>query len=282
MKILITGANGYIGSHVVSYFLEHTSYDIVAVDINNSFIDKRANFIYSNIFEEQENSFLYNKFGSPDVLIHLAWRNGFNHKEISHIVDLHKHYIFLKNMIDSGLKSLSVMGSMHEIGYYEGAVNEQTPCNPLSLYGISKNALRQSILAYTEGKDISVKWLRAYYIIGDNKRNKSIFSKILELAEEGNKTFPFTMGTNKYDFISIDELSKQICEASIQTLYNGIINVCSGTPTSLKTMVEAFITKNGLDIQPNYGSYPDRKYDSPAIWGDNTKIKMILQNNNLI
>ena len=280
MKILITGANGYIGSHVVSYFIENTSHDVVAVDIDSSFIDKRATFIYSNIFDEQENSLLYNKFGNSDVLIHMAWRNGFNHKENSHIVDLPKHYIFLKNMIDSGIKSLAVMGSMHEIGYYEGAVNEKTPCNPLSLYGISKNALRQSILTYAEGKSVSVKWLRAYYIIGDNKRNKSIFSKIIELAESGNKTFPFTMGTNKYDFISIDELARQICEASIQTLYNGIINVCSGRPISLKAMVEKFIAKNGLDIQPNYGSYPDRKYDSPAIWGDNTKIKKILEKSN--
>ena len=90
------------------------------------------------------------------------------------------------------------------------------------------------------------------------------------------KTFPFTNGTNKYDFINIKELSRQISEASIQNKVEGIINVCSGKPIALKDMVETFIKDNNLNIRPCYGAFPDRKYDSPAIWGDASKINSIL------
>lgn len=280
MKILVTGSNGYIGAHVVSYLLDNTFHNITAVDFTDTFIDSRATFISRDILADAENSSLYEELGAPDVLIHLAWRNGFNHKANSHLTDLPRHYLFLKNMMDAGVKSISVMGSMHEVGYHEGAVTENTPCAPLSLYGIGKNALRQSLFAYADGKNISIKWLRAYYILGDNSRNKSIFSRILEWAAEGQKTFPFTMGTNKYDFISVDELARQISEASIQNTVTGIINVCSGKPVELKEMVEKFINDNNLSIRPEYGVFPNRKYDSPAIWGDDSKIRAVFENQN--
>ena len=45
-------------------------------------------------------------------------------------------------MIIGGVKKVTIMGSMHEIGFWEGAIKEDTPCNPLSLYGVSKNALK--------------------------------------------------------------------------------------------------------------------------------------------
>ncbi len=68
----------------------------------------------------------------------------FNHASDAHMGMLSKHYAFIKNMIDGGVKYLSVMGTMHEIGYYEGCVDENTPTHPLSMYGIAKNALREA------------------------------------------------------------------------------------------------------------------------------------------
>jgi len=35
--------------------------------------------------------------GKPDVLLHMAWRNGFVHNDPSHINDLPSHYSFIKN-----------------------------------------------------------------------------------------------------------------------------------------------------------------------------------------
>ena len=45
------------------------------------------------------------------------------------------------------------MGTMHEIGYWEGAIDENTPCNPLSMYGIAKDALRRCMIQYTQQKE---------------------------------------------------------------------------------------------------------------------------------
>ena len=124
---------------------------------------------------------------------------------------------------------------------------------------------------------MNVYWLRAFYIMGDDTRNSSIFTKLLEAQEIGKKEFPFTTGENQYDFITIKELARQIVAASTQSKYTGIINVCSGKPVSLKDKVNAFIEEKGLDIRLQYGAFPERPYDSKIIYGDKTIIQKILE-----
>ena len=57
----------------------------------------------------------------------------------------------------------------------------------------------------------------------------------------------------------------------------GIINICSGRPEKLADRVERFIKENEYDIELEYGAFPDRPYDSKAIWGDSRKIEKILE-----
>ena len=97
------------------------------------------------------------------------------------------------------------------------------------------------------------------------------------MAEEGQKTFPFTSGVNQYDFIDVDLLAKYIATASMQNEISGIINVCSGKPVALKDKVESFIKEKGLDIRPEYGVFPTRKYDSPAVRGNAELINKIMK-----
>ena len=273
MKILVTGANGYIGSKVVKQLCDDGA-EVIASDFDNSNIDSRAKFIKANIFEEGINWFDY--FNKPDVCLHMAWRDGFVHNSEKHMGDLSGHYKFMTNLIDNGLSTIVSMGSMHEVGYWEGAIDENTPCNPLSQYGIAKNALRKSIELFTSQKNCKFMWLRAYYIFGDDLFGNSIFCKIRQAVKDGKEKIPFTSGKNKYDFIHINDLAKQISACVRQDRVTGIINCCSGKPVSLADQVEWYIKNNNLPITLDYGKFPDRPYDSPCVYGDDNKIKEIL------
>ena len=273
-KVLVTGANGYIGRHVVQKLLELGS-EVYVSDFNFEGLDERAIRVTTPIFGDEEN--LFEKLGKPDVCIHMAWRNGFVHNADSHIVDLPQHYEFIKNMLDGGLKQIIVMGSMHEVGYWEGAIEETTPCNPKSLYGIAKNALRQAVFSMPVEEDVCLQWVRAYYILGDDLKNNSIFSRIIKMEQEGAETFPFTSGKNKFDFISVDMLAEQIAKTALQREIDGVINCCTGNPVSLADKVEEFIAENHFKIRPEYGAFSDRPYDSPGVWGDPTKINEIIK-----
>ncbi|WP_034528761.1 NAD-dependent epimerase/dehydratase family protein [Bifidobacterium stellenboschense] len=271
--ILVTGAGGYIGRHVVKALLD-AGQKVIASDLRLNDVDDRATKIEANIFEPDDA--LFSKLGSPDVCLHMAWRDGFKHNSDNHMGDLSNHYRFIKTMLDGGLKQIAVMGTMHEVGYWEGAIDENTPCHPASMYGIAKNALREATLMLAKEHDAVAQWIRAYYIVGDDARGNSIFSKLLQAAHEGKPTFPFTTGKNKYDFINVDELARQIAAVVSQDEVNGVINCCTGEPITLAERVEKYIKDNNLNIKLDYGAFPDRPYDSPGVWGDATKIRRIL------
>ena len=87
------------------------------------------------------------------------------------------------------------------------------------------------------------------------------------------------MGQNQYDFVDYEDFCKQVAAAVGQTKVNGIINICSGRPEKLADRVERFIKENNYKIKLKYGAFPDREYDSKAVWGNDNKIKEILSDN---
>ena len=274
MKILVTGANGFMGHGIIKE-LSKKGNDIIASDFTDFLYD------YPHVVSKAGNLFEidtpYEYYGEPDVVLHLAWRDGFKHASENHINDLPKHYEFLKKMVSGGVKKLVVLGSMHEVGFHEGSINENTPCNPLSLYGIAKNSLRQMCQLMVKGTDTKLQWIRGFYIVDNSEKGCSIFSKLIQAANDGKKIFPFTSGINQYDFLDFDEFCKQVAVIALNNSEFGIINACSGKPESLSSRVERFIKDNNLDIKLEYGAFPDRPYDSLAIWGDNSNIKNIME-----
>ncbi len=274
MKILLTGANGYLGQGIVKHMLDCGN-EVVAADFATDRIDRRAEKRACDIFSVTDP---YHYFGQPDVLFHLAWRDGFVHYSDAHIGDLPKHYAFIRAFAESDIRRIVGMGTMHEIGFFEGSVKEDTPCNPTTPYGIAKNALRQLAAMLCEQNGKKYQWLRGYYIVGNTQYGNSVFTKIAAAEAEGKMLFPFTTGLNQYDFIDYEDFCEQVARAVGQEKVLGAINIGSGYPEKLADRVERFLRENGYRIRLQYGAYPDRPYDSKAIWGDGSKMQEILQN----
>ncbi len=271
MKILVTGANGYLGFGIVKQLL-NDGFEVVATDLTVTHVDERAKSVECNIFNI-DNPYEY--FENPDVVLHLAWRDGFVHNSDNHVLDLPFHFLFLKRMIDSGIERVAILGSMHEIGFFEGAINEDTPCKPMNLYGIAKNSLRDMIDLISGQRKTQFQWLRGYYIVSNLQFGNSIFSKIICAEKEGKEKFPFTSGENQYDFLDYEDFCYQIAAAVEQDNVLGVINICSGKPEKLADRVERFIRENHYKIKLGYGEFPDRAYDSKAVWGNDKKIRQI-------
>ncbi|MCZ4406213.1 NAD-dependent epimerase/dehydratase family protein [Enterococcus lactis] len=102
MKILVTGVNGYLGQGIVKAILDN-GHEVVAADFLVDRVDDRAKKIAGNMFEIENP---YEFYGKPEVLLHLAWRDGFVHYSNAHIDDLPKHFSFIKKCQKEGLSRL--------------------------------------------------------------------------------------------------------------------------------------------------------------------------------
>ncbi|GAA2956697.1 MULTISPECIES: NAD-dependent epimerase/dehydratase family protein [Microbacterium] len=271
--VVVTGAGGYIGRHVVTALADR-GVPVIAVvrPGSGAALDPRARRVEFDILAEDT---LPDGLAEARALVHLAWRDGFVHNSPAHMLELSAHYAFLRRAAAAGVDAVVALGTMHEVGYWEGAIDAGTPTNPRSLYGVAKDALRRSLeLGLPE--DVRLVWARCYYIFGDDRHSNSIFARLLEAVAAGKSTFPFTTGRNKYDFIAVEELGRQLAAVALDDDARGVINCSSGEPVSLADQVEWFIRSRGLPITLEYGAFPDRPYDSPAVWGDATRIHEIM------
>ncbi|WP_312402276.1 NAD-dependent epimerase/dehydratase family protein, partial [Leuconostoc lactis] len=188
MKILVTGANGFLGRGIVDEIIK-TGHTVVAAGFETNKVSSDAIRINGDMFEVADP---YEYYGQPDVLLHLAYKDGFVLNSEAHMQNLVKHTTFIDKMVSAGIKQVAVMGTMHEIGFFEGSVDENTPTHPMNFYGIAKNAIRDYTSLVTKNNDVIMQWLRAFYIVDGTTYGNSIFSKLFAAAERGDKTFPFT------------------------------------------------------------------------------------------
>ncbi len=132
MKILVTGATGFIGNYVVNELLK-SNHDIIATGISDPINERnnwagKVNFIKCDLNSKID---FYNYFQKPDLVIHLAWEGLPNYKELFHIEkNLPNNVYFLNNLIKSGLKNLTVSGTCLEYGMLTGCLEESMCVEP--------------------------------------------------------------------------------------------------------------------------------------------------------
>ena len=283
-KVLITGATGFIGNYVVQELLQR-NYDVIATSSSNNkasateWFDK-VKYIPFN-FNEFDNSINYfNFFQQPDIVIHLAWEGLPNYKDNFHLtINLPLQKLFLQNLLQNGLKDLTVTGTCFEYGMKEGCLIETMACEPANPYAIAKNKLRVELEKLSAAYNCSFKWARLFYMYGKGQSPKSLISQLDKALENGDEIFNMSGGEQVRDFLPIEKAAAYIVAIATQHKVDGIINCSSGQPITVKQFVTDYLQFKKKTIQLNLGYYPYPDYEPMRFWGDDTKLKSIITGN---
>ena len=281
MKVLVTGATGFIGSHLIRELLKSKTNQIVATSRS---IDKaKKSDWFSKVeyieydFNEGTGENLYDFFGKPDQLIHLAWEDLSDYSSPSHIdVILPNHCEFIESMVVGGLKDVVVTGTCFEYGMIEGCLSEDIDTKPENLYAVAKDSLRKFIVNLQKKNIFVYKWIRLFYMYGDGQSKTSLMYLLDKTIQDKNKVFNMSGGEQLRDFLPIDEVVRNISLITKQNSHlNQVVNCCSGKPISVKNLVEHYLEEKKYKIRLNLGFYPYPDYEPMRFWGCNLKLKEI-------
>jgi len=282
MRILITGATGFIGRHVIDHLISLGAHELITTSIDDK---KKAEAIFPSIkntdympkdLNQKED--YYSFFKKPDVLIHLSWEGLPNYNELFHIErNLPASFWFIKSMIHSGLSDITIAGTCFEYGMQNGCLSEDMPTAPVTYYGFAKDTLRKSIELLQNKYQFKMKWLRIFYPYGLGQSKNSLYGQMEDAICNDDEQFNMSQGEQLRDFLPVEKAAEYIVSCALQNEITGIINCCSGKPVSVRKFVEDYFKKRGADKKLNLGYYPYLAYEPLAFWGDTAKLMKIVE-----
>jgi nucleoside-diphosphate-sugar epimerase len=277
IKLAVTGASGFVGRHVIRALLK-TSVQITAVSRSAARLSEfsdRVRILEVDLANPGER--LFERLGSPEVLIHLGWDGLPNYNLLQHFeVELPNQYSLLKGLIAGGLKSLVVSGTCFEYGLQSGPLAETAACQPSNPYGYAKHALHQQLRFLQSSMPFQLTWARLFYMFGEGQAETSLWSLLNRALDRGDAFFPMSGGEQLRDYLPVSVVADHLVRLAMIQQNIGAVNVCSGSPVSVRNLVEDWTRQRGAIIRLDLGRYPYPDYEPMAFWGEGRKLNTIM------
>jgi nucleoside-diphosphate-sugar epimerase len=275
VRVLVTGATGFIGTYVVQQLLNR-EHEVIAVARDEKKAATlswypRVKFVACDIHSNSA-ELTAEHLGCPDALVHLAWPGLPNYEALFHYEDtLIADYRFVKSLVEQGLKQVLVTGTCLEYGMQQGCLSEDQPTLPTNPYALAKDALRKFLQSLQKQTPFTLQWFRLFYMHGGGQNPNSLLAQLDSAIDRGDEVFNMSGGEQVRDFLPVEEVARRIVRLSERVDLDGIYNCCSGTPISVRTFVEKRIHERNAKIELNLGHYPYPDYEPMEFWGDTTK-----------
>lgn len=279
MRVLVTGATGFVGTHVVRELLARNC-DVVATAKEAGeaegceWIDD-VDFVPCDLSGGCGPGSALR--GDVDALIHLAWGGLPDYRGLLHLEqNLPMSYAFVKAMLEAGLRRLVAVGTCLEYGLRNGCLHEDVDPRPVTAYGLAKDTLRRSIDVLATVHDFRFSWVRLFYMYGPGQHPNSLLSQLDAALARGERTFDMSGGEQLRDYLPVSKVAEYLVSVALHPRATGIVNCCSGRPISVRRLVEEHVASRGAAIQLNLGHYPYPDYEPMAFWGDRRRLEAIL------
>jgi dTDP-6-deoxy-L-talose 4-dehydrogenase (NAD+) len=274
VKVLVTGATGFIGHHVVSRLLER-GHAVTASARNEAKAQSypwfsRVQFVRCDVHRPSSTALKY--FGRQDAAMHLAWSGLPNYSSRHHCEEnLAADRRFLEALVQAGISQLLVTGTCLEYGFQSGALSEDAITAPVVPYALAKDALHKFLQSLRQQRAFVLQWARLFYIYGPGQHPNSLISQLDRAIGAGDTVFNMSRGDQLRDYLPVEEVARRLVSLLEHPECTGATNICSGEPISVQALVEQQLANRGAKIALNLGYYPYPSYEPMAFWGDGRK-----------
>ncbi|QBR30971.1 MULTISPECIES: NAD-dependent epimerase/dehydratase family protein [Pseudomonas] len=279
MKVLVTGATGFVGRHLVAALLARgCAVRAVARNVETAASMPWINhveFVATDIHAVDLD--IAALTDGIDVLAHLAWPGLPNYRALFHFEhNLMADYRFIKGAVEAGVAQVLVTGTCFEYGMQSGPLDESVEPQPSNPYGLAKHTLQLFLQNLQQEKPFTLQWARLFYLHGEGQNPNSLLAALDRAIDAGEASFNMSGGEQLRDFLPIASAADYLATIVHQRDFNGVINCASGQPVSVRALVEQRLRERGAALNLNLGHYPYPSHEPMAFWAVTERLQQLL------
>lgn len=283
-RALVTGASGFVGANLARRLVAdgHQVHLIVRPDSDLWRIKDIAERLSLHQLSLNNRKAVEDSVREirPDWVFHLAvsgaysWQNDLPEMISTNIIGTAN---LIEACLECGFEAFVNTGSSSEYGFKDHAPSEDEPLEPNSYYAVTKASATFLCQYIARSKRVHVPTLRLYSVFGPYEDPRRLIPTLILKGLEA-KLPTLVDPTVARDYIYIDDVvDAYLAAAAIETGELGAIyNVGTGVQTTLSEIVEIARAVLRIADEPNWGSMPNRSWDSNSWVADSSKLRSAL------
>lgn len=258
-KILVTGAAGFIGSHVVDKLINLGHVVIALDDLSGGFaenVNPKAEFVKGTFLDLK----LLDKLFSTNTITHIYHLGAYAAEGLSHFI---RNFNYKNNLIGSinlinyavnyNVKCFVFTSSIAVYGKNQLPYTENTIPNPEDPYGIAKYAVELDLKNAHEMFDLNYVIFRPHNVYGERQnigdKYRNVIGIFMNNLLKGEKLPIFGDGTQTRAFSYIDDVAAPIANSGFMTeAYNEVFNIGADKPYTINELVK--VVGEAFGVQP--------------------------------
>jgi nucleoside-diphosphate-sugar epimerase len=275
MKVLVTGASGYIGRHVLLPLLDSRC-EVYAISrrMNVDFeYPPGVRVLTLDLFDDAARQKAFSEI-SPQWLLHLAWyaEHGKFWEAQENIAWLSLSIRMLGEFAQHGGERVVVSGTCAEYRWDGEPCREaSTPLEPRSLYGLCKATFFRFLEAAAPRLRLSYGWGRIFLLYGSSESEGRLIAATARALLQGQPAL-CTHGKQVRDFLHVEDVARAFVRILTSTV-NGPVNIGSGEPIAIAQAVSELAQRAGRTDLLQLGALPAREDDVPVLIPDIARLR---------
>lgn len=277
--VLITGADGFIGSHLAREMARLGCRPVLASRSPKGAEDRNGLLLKRVYFDLTDDHSIEQFIDSvrPATLIHLAGARGSAGAVECANLNFHATARLLGCATRAGVKRIVTMGSAEEYGDQAGPLAERLELNPTTPYGISKALATGHALMLHDRDACPVVVLRPFSVYGPGQPRAMFVAQAVAAALR-NAPFEMSGGEQMRDLVYVDDIVRGILAAAREPGVEGrVINLGTGRPKKLKDVAALVWELSGARSPLLVGARPARPEELYDTWADTTAARRLLR-----